>query len=163
MLASTSIGFDLSVFELFAPLSCGGQVILADDALALPGLPAASAVTLINTVPSALTELLRLGRLPPSIRVVGLGGEALPHPLARRIYQEESVRAVYDLYGPTETTVYSTAALVTTGAGASHHRPADRQHAGVRARRPRIAHADRRAGGAIHWRRRPGAGLPGSR
>ncbi len=116
MLASTSIGFDLSVFELFTPLSCGGQVILADDALALPGLPAASAVTLINTVPSAMTELLRLGRLPPSVRVVGMGGEALPHPLARRIYQEESVQRVYNLYGPTETTVYSTAALVPKGA-----------------------------------------------
>jgi non-ribosomal peptide synthetase component F len=36
VLASTSICFDLSVFELFVPLSRGGKVILADNALELP-------------------------------------------------------------------------------------------------------------------------------
>ena len=36
VLLSTSICFDLSVFELFAPLSCGGKVILAENALQLP-------------------------------------------------------------------------------------------------------------------------------
>ncbi|HVG10617.1 MAG TPA: AMP-binding protein, partial [Thermoanaerobaculia bacterium] len=51
VLASTSICFDLSIFELFVPLSRGGTVLLADDALALPELPAAEQVTLINTVP----------------------------------------------------------------------------------------------------------------
>jgi non-ribosomal peptide synthetase component F len=40
VLASTSICFDFSVFELFAPLTCGGLVILVDDALALLELPA---------------------------------------------------------------------------------------------------------------------------
>src|SRR6185436_1999928 len=39
-LASTSICFDVSVFELFGPLSYGGKMILADNALALPGLAA---------------------------------------------------------------------------------------------------------------------------
>ncbi|HKH44467.1 MAG TPA: amino acid adenylation domain-containing protein, partial [Thermoanaerobaculia bacterium] len=52
VLAATSISFDLSVFEIFLPLSRGGTVILARDVLALPGLPAAEEVTLINTVPS---------------------------------------------------------------------------------------------------------------
>src|SRR5262249_12524187 len=40
VLAATSVCFDLSVFELFAPLSAGGCVLLADNALALPALPA---------------------------------------------------------------------------------------------------------------------------
>ncbi|MCP4663312.1 MAG: amino acid adenylation domain-containing protein, partial [bacterium] len=57
VLASTSICFDLSVFELFAPLAWGGRVILARDALELPALPAAAEVRLVNTVPSAITEL----------------------------------------------------------------------------------------------------------
>jgi microcystin synthetase protein McyA len=35
VLASTSICFDLSVFELFVPLSFGGKVIIAEDALKL--------------------------------------------------------------------------------------------------------------------------------
>src|SRR5207253_2307776 len=52
VLAATSIGFDLSVFELFVPLSWGGTVLLAEDTLALLAFPLAYAVTLINTVPS---------------------------------------------------------------------------------------------------------------
>src|SRR5690606_17025819 len=75
VLAATSICFDLSGFELFLPLSVGGAVILADDALALAELPAAERVTLINTVPSAIAELVRLGAVPPSVRTVCLAGE----------------------------------------------------------------------------------------
>jgi amino acid adenylation domain-containing protein len=116
VLAATSIGFDLSVFELFLPLSSGGQVILAENILALPQLPTASAVTLINTVPSAMVELLQLGAVPTSVRTVNLAGEALPHSLAQRVYQQKTVRRLYNLYGPTETTVYSTWALVPPGA-----------------------------------------------
>src|SRR5262249_42861048 len=59
MLASTSIAFDLSVFEIFAPLAWGGRVILASNVLALRDLPAAADVRLVNTVPSAMAELLR--------------------------------------------------------------------------------------------------------
>ena len=40
MLASTSVCFDLSVFELLVPLARGGSVILAANALELPRLPA---------------------------------------------------------------------------------------------------------------------------
>jgi amino acid adenylation domain-containing protein len=116
VLAGTSIGFDLSVLEVFTPLSSGGQVILARDTLALPELPSASAVTLINTVPSAMAELLRLDGVPASVRTVILGGEELPHPLARRVYEQGAVRRLYNMYGPTETTVYCTCALVPPGA-----------------------------------------------
>ena len=116
VLAATSIGFDISVVELFGPLSCGGCMILAENALALPGLPAASAVTLINTVPSAMAELLQMDGVPPSVQTVVLAGEALPHPLARRVYQKETVRRLFNMYGPTETTVFSTGTLVPPGA-----------------------------------------------
>lgn len=111
VLACTSICFDLSVFEIFVPLSCGGKVILAENALALPGLPAAREVTLINTVPSAIRELLRVKGVPASVQVVNLAGEPLVAELVDQIYGETTVRKVYDLYGPTETTTYSTCAL----------------------------------------------------
>ncbi|MBL0696563.1 non-ribosomal peptide synthase/polyketide synthase, partial [Comamonas sp. JC664] len=107
-LAATSICFDLSVFELFAPLSCGGCVLLADDALALATLPASQEVTLLNTVPSAVAELLRLGAIPASVRTINLAGEPLPGTLARALYQSTSVQDVFNLYGPTEDTTYST-------------------------------------------------------
>ncbi|HEX3131500.1 MAG TPA: amino acid adenylation domain-containing protein [Thermoanaerobaculia bacterium] len=109
VLASTSINFDLSVFELFVPLALGGTVILADDALALAGLPEAEQVTLVNTVPSAMAGLLRLEALPRSVRTVNLAGEPLAPALVAEIEAKTSAR-VLDLYGPSEDTTYSTSA-----------------------------------------------------
>ncbi len=119
VLAGTSIAFDISVFELFAPLSAGGRVILAANALALPRLPAAAEVTLLNTVPSVMAELLRDGAppLPASIRVVNLAGEALARRLVDAVHALPHVERVYNLYGPTEDTTYSTFSAVPAGAG----------------------------------------------
>ncbi|MDB9524394.1 amino acid adenylation domain-containing protein [Oscillatoria sp. CS-180] len=113
VLASTSICFDLSVFELFVPLSWGGCVILAENALALPKLPASDSVTLVNTVPSILTELLTINGLPSSVQTVNLAGEALPPALVQALRQLLHVQHVYNLYGPSEDTTYSTWANVT--------------------------------------------------
>lgn len=115
VLFSTSICFDLSVFELFFPLSCGGKLIVADNALHLPSLPAANEVILINTVPSAIAELLRLEGVPTSVRTVNLCGEVLTNVLAQAIYNQTSVQKVFNLYGPTESTTYSTFTLIEKG------------------------------------------------
>jgi amino acid adenylation domain-containing protein/FkbH-like protein len=123
VLASTSICFDLSVFEMFVPLSWGGTVILAENALALPTLPARAEVTLINTVPSAIRELLRIKGVPPTVRIVNLAGEPLITPLVNQIYGETHVEKVYDLYGPSETTTYSTFTLRKADAPATIGRP----------------------------------------
>ncbi|HVR96609.1 MAG TPA: amino acid adenylation domain-containing protein [Thermoanaerobaculia bacterium] len=114
VLAATSICFDLSVFELFVPLSWGGAVVLADNALALPGLAAAAAVTLVNTVPSAMAELAE-GEMPPGPLTVNLAGEALPVRLAERIHRHPQVRRLLNLYGPSEDTTYSTFVEVPRG------------------------------------------------
>ncbi len=123
VLASTSINFDLSVFELFVPLSWGGRVILVENALHLPTLPAAHQVTLVNTVPSAMTELLRLGDLPLSVRTVNLAGEPLRPELVQQLYRQKSVQRVFDLYGPSEDTTYSTFALRSSQGPATIGRP----------------------------------------
>lgn len=115
-LASTSICFDLSVFELFVPLSRGGKVILAPNALHLPALPAAAEVTLINTVPSAMTELVRNRAVPDGVKVVNLAGEPLKNALVQQVYQSAKVQRVFNLYGPSEDTTYSTFTLVEQGA-----------------------------------------------
>jgi amino acid adenylation domain-containing protein len=112
VLASTSICFDLSVFELFVPLSVGGTIVLAQNALQLPELESRVAVTLINTVPSAMSELVRMGAVPASVRVVNLAGEALSARLAQEVYGLEQVESLYNLYGPSEDTTYSTWELV---------------------------------------------------
>jgi amino acid adenylation domain-containing protein len=118
VLAATSVCFDLSVFEIFVPLALGGTVYLAENALALPSLPAAGEVTLVNTVPSALAHLLRSGGLPESVRTVNLAGEALSGALVRQIYERTAVDQVWNLYGPSEDTTYSTFALIPRGATA---------------------------------------------
>jgi amino acid adenylation domain-containing protein len=115
VLASTSVCFDLSVFEVFVPLSWGGTVILADHALALPVLPARDEVRLVNTVPSAMSELAA-GELPPRLRTVNLAGESLPPQLVERIYRHPQVGLVLNLYGPTEDATYSTWARIERGA-----------------------------------------------
>jgi amino acid adenylation domain-containing protein len=128
VLFSTSICFDLSVFELFVPLSWGGTVILAENALQLPSLAAAEKVTLINTVPSAITELLRVNGIPPSACTVNLAGEPLSQLLVNELYQKRSIKKVHDLYGPTEDTVYSTFALRTPEGPATIGRPLSNEH-----------------------------------
>jgi amino acid adenylation domain-containing protein len=122
-LFSTSVCFDLSVFEMFVPLSMGGRIIIAQNALALPKLASADDVTLINTVPSAIAELVRMAGVPSSVRVVNLAGEALPDSLAQQIYEKTGVRKVYNLYGPTEDTTYSTYTLVPRGGEVTIGRP----------------------------------------
>jgi amino acid adenylation domain-containing protein len=109
VLASTSICFDLSIFELFVPLSQGGCVIVVENALQLQHkngtlLP----ITLLNTVPSAATALLNTTAIPSSIEVINLAGEPLKNDLAQTLYKATSVQQVYNLYGPSEDTTYST-------------------------------------------------------
>jgi len=112
VLAATSLSFDLSVFEIFVTLSAGGGIILAESALHLPHLPARERITLINTVPSAINELLKMGAIPQSVRTVNLAGEALRSHLVEQLYELEHIERVYNLYGPSEDTTYSTYALL---------------------------------------------------
>jgi amino acid adenylation domain-containing protein len=116
VLASTSVCFDLSVFEIFGSLSWGAKVILVEDALHLSSVPEDENVRLINTVPSAMTELVRLGAVPESVRTVNLAGEALHNRLAQQAYRQGNVDKVFNLYGPSEDTTYSTFTLVERGA-----------------------------------------------
>jgi amino acid adenylation domain-containing protein len=112
VLASTSICFDLSVFEIFVPLSCGGCVVVVNNALDLAEAAKDAGVSLVNTVPSAMRELVRMGDIPASVRVINLAGEALSGAQVREIYESTTVEKVFNLYGPSEDTTYSTCACV---------------------------------------------------
>ena len=124
VLASTSVCFDLSVWEFFVTLSAGGHVVMADNALALPDLPARDRVRLINTVPSAIAGLLRSGGIPPGVRTVNLAGEPLAQSLVDDLYAA-GIADVYDLYGPSEDTTYSTVTRREAGGRANIGRPID--------------------------------------
>jgi amino acid adenylation domain-containing protein len=122
VLGATSICFDLSIFELWATLSRGGTVVLAEDVLRWweqewekKGGEGSGRVKLINTVPSVMARLLERGKLPESVRTVNLAGEALGGKLVQEIYEAGKVERVNNLYGPTETTTYSTWTRVRNG------------------------------------------------
>jgi amino acid adenylation domain-containing protein len=106
LLAGTSICFDLSVFEILAPLCLGGRVLLADNVLALGSLPFRGEVRLVNTVPSAMRELIDGGAIPASVHTICLAGERFPAGLACDLRSAGFAR-ILNLYGPTEDTVYS--------------------------------------------------------
>ncbi|MEH1955413.1 amino acid adenylation domain-containing protein [Nostoc sp.] len=112
VLASTSICFDLSVFEVFVPLCCGGKVILIENALYLPTLPTDQNITLINTVPSVISQLLRTDSIPTSVQTINVAGEPLHNQLVQQLYQQDNIQQVFNLYGPSEDTTYSTSAWI---------------------------------------------------
>ncbi|WP_445947140.1 non-ribosomal peptide synthetase, partial [Shewanella sp.] len=70
----------------------------------LPILP----ITLINTVPSVLLEVLKYQSITPDIRVINLAGEPLPSSLAATIFKQSGRVRIFNLYGPSEDTTYST-------------------------------------------------------
>lgn len=115
MLASTSLSFDLSVFEILVTLALGGRIVLVEDVLALSDPGIGHEISFVNTVPSALSELLRVVEMPSSVRTVALAGEALPGPLVERLYAHDSIEEVWNLYGPSEDTTYSTEYLCVPG------------------------------------------------
>ncbi|OBP13495.1 hypothetical protein A5320_18280 [Rheinheimera sp. SA_1] len=106
VLASTSLNFDLSVFELLLPLSTGACCVLVADALSL--IDQQIDVTLINTVPSAINALLDARALPAGVLTVNLAGEPLNSKTVNRLLTETSCQRVCNLYGPSEDTTYST-------------------------------------------------------
>ena len=112
-LAATSVSFDLSVFEIFAPLAVGGTVVLAPDTVLdlIEHPDRYRDVTLVNTVPSAVRELLAANAIPPRARTINLAGEPLAPELVRALHAQPSVDTVNNLYGPSEDTTYSTHAV----------------------------------------------------
>jgi len=110
---TTSICFDLSVFELFGTLVAGGIVVLLENALSLlSGHPSEPLVT-INTVPSAIGTLAEAGAIPAGLQVINLAGEPLQRSLVNRVFGEAPGVALFNLYGPTEYTTYTTVARIS--------------------------------------------------
>jgi len=112
VLASTSICFDLSLFELFVALVSGGHVVLVRDPLALLDEPVSPPPTLINMVPSAAHALLDAGAIPAELLAINLAGEALPRSLVERLHVAAPGATIRNLYGPTEYTTYATSCEV---------------------------------------------------
>ncbi|MDF0733008.1 amino acid adenylation domain-containing protein [Pseudomonas entomophila] len=104
-LFSTSLSFDLAVYECFAPLTSGGSVVVVNNVLDLRA--GSLGVSLVNTVPSALKALLDEGRALDEVGTVNVAGEALRRELVEQVFAQTPIRRINNLYGPSETTTYS--------------------------------------------------------
>jgi amino acid adenylation domain-containing protein len=114
-LQKTPFSFDASVWEFFAPLLCGGQLIMApDQAHADPAqlikLIMKYNVTVIQLVPVMLREVLEQDniKLCHSLRQVFCGGEALLPDTIRLFFKKFPALQLHNLYGPTEATIDAT-------------------------------------------------------
>ncbi len=116
LLAVTPVTFDMSIPELFLPLTVGATVLLASEAQARDGrelralLPQA---TVLQATPATFRMLLEAGwERTPGLRI-WCGGEHFGPELAASIL--ERADELWNCYGPTETTVYASVARVEAG------------------------------------------------
>ncbi|ARU63606.1 hypothetical protein CBW65_23270 [Tumebacillus avium] len=112
--AVTSIGFDISVLELFWTLTNGCKVVLHTEADVLGG-NLQPGVTLLQCTPSLIGMMLANADARPALQgleKILLGGEAMPQALAQTIKSELQAR-LFNMYGPTEATVWAAVHEVT--------------------------------------------------
>ncbi|MGW7020115.1 non-ribosomal peptide synthase/polyketide synthase [Streptomyces decoyicus] len=109
VVASTSLNFDVSVFEIFSPLLSGGCVEIVSDLLALAERSAPWTASLLSAVPSALGQLLAEDTVHVTADTVVLAGEGLAARTVREVRAAVPGCRVANIYGPTEATVYATA------------------------------------------------------
>jgi amino acid adenylation domain-containing protein len=119
----TAFSFDVSLWELWRPLSVGAQVFVMPrsatvDVAQLMNLLEAHHVTSLCLTPTAVRVLAETGgsaAFPSEVRRVFVAGERLEfavlQPFADRV--AAGTLEIWNMYGPTETTVYSTRHQIT--------------------------------------------------
>ncbi len=111
ILQKTPIGFDASVWEIFAPLLAGTKLVLAGpdthrDPLALRTESAKAGATTLQLVPSILPSFLAERDVSlVRLRQLFAGGEALTARTRRAVREELPGVTLTNLYGPTETCI----------------------------------------------------------
>jgi amino acid adenylation domain-containing protein len=128
VLAHTTLTFDISALELWAPLVAGATVVLVDRRVAVDAHLLAAAITtrhitVLQATPTTWSLLLEAGwRAGAGITALS-GGEPLPRQLADAIHSTGA--DLWNMYGPTETTVWSSAGRVGRDGPITIGRPID--------------------------------------
>jgi amino acid adenylation domain-containing protein len=117
-----SLSFDVSVWEVFAPLTSGGRLEIAPERVRTDGAElarwlaergVASAYVPPSLLP-AFAEELGKGTLPPLARLL-VGVEPIPEPLLAAIAGRCPGLRILNGYGPTEGTICATVYQVPEG------------------------------------------------
>ena len=104
--AVTSHCFDLSIYEMFYPLSIGKKIRILDNALDIGVALQKDKKVLLNTVPSSIRNLIESGYSLDNASVINLAGEPFPIDIAKKLLETDA--EIRNLYGPSEDTTYST-------------------------------------------------------
>lgn len=110
LLAVTTLTFDISVLELFLPLTVGAQVVMVGREVAADGQQLAetlirSEATIMQATPATWRLLVEAGWEGSQQLKILCGGEALPRDLADQLLPR--CDSLWNMYGPTETTIWS--------------------------------------------------------
>ncbi|MFH7012920.1 amino acid adenylation domain-containing protein [Flavobacterium sp. FlaQc-52] len=103
--AATSHCFDLSVFEMFYPLSTGKKIRIITNGLAIADYVDSDQKIFINTVPSVVDNLLEREISLKNVSVLNMAGEPIPIALSNALIKYPI--EIRNLYGPSEDTTYS--------------------------------------------------------
>lgn len=123
ILALTALNHDLSVYDIFGPLSAGGTIVMPDAAAVKDPshwaeLIVREQITLWNSVPAMMEMLVEWAAdqfaLPNSLRLAILGGDWLPVSLPGRIRALVPNIQLLSIGGPTETTIWNIGYLIET-------------------------------------------------
>ncbi len=111
LLAVTTLSFDLSVVELFLPVSVGGLAVIAKsdevaDGQKLSNLLETHDISVMQATPITWTLLLASGWKGKKDLKCLCGGEAMTPGFINELLPK--VGSLWNMYGPTETTVWST-------------------------------------------------------
>jgi len=118
LLAVTTISFDIAGLEIFLPLVCGAQVVIASRDIAADGKELVqeiqnSEISAMQATPATWRVLIEAGWSVAKGFKALCGGEALSRELANAILRTGA--ELWNLYGPTETTIWSAVSRVDGG------------------------------------------------
>ena len=122
LLALSSLDFDLSVYDIFGPLSCGASVVTISersrrDAFRWNALITEFAVTVWDSVPPLMDMLLIAAGegadALPSLRSVFLSGDWIPLDMPRRLRRAAPGARLVAMGGATEAAIWSNEFVVT--------------------------------------------------
>jgi amino acid adenylation domain-containing protein len=112
VLQKTPLSFDASVWEFYAPLLSGAQLIMArpllhTDAAEMVETIKQEKITVLQLVPIMLRVLLEAPGVEEcrSLKHLFSGGEALPPALQEKFFSLFKTTELHNLYGPTEATI----------------------------------------------------------